>query len=354
MDAIFGVTLFCNEITWKRTSAHNDAAAFGRVSDRILFYGAPINKDLVRVDLDPVYVKKQYRMTDKRSDVFGPVRLSDLTGPKTSDGESGKPWGGFDPGQSGRCWSVPKTGDYAEWIDANIIPGYLAIQSVHARLDALEAHDLILWTKNGYPSLKRYLASSKGQVPSDIWTDISPAYGKERTGYPTQKPLALLERIIKASSHVDELVLDPFCGCATALVVAERLGRNWVGIDLSELVIKLVNDRINSDRSFQEKKFGQHIGGNLFGGAIALTERPIRTDLGNIPNYRTHRHRIYDEQEGICAGCKTHFPFRVMEVDHILPKSKGGTDHITNLQLLCSGCNKIKGNKTMAQWRALP
>ena len=163
MDAVFGVSKYRNEITWKRTSAHNDASSFGRVSDRILFYGAPINKDAVRVDLDPSYVKKHYRHSDSRTLNYGPVRLSDLTGPKTSKGESGKPWAGFDPGQAGRCWSVPRTGDYAEWIEKNIIPGYLSIQSVHDRLDALAAHDLIKWSSKGYPSLKRYLASSKGR-----------------------------------------------------------------------------------------------------------------------------------------------------------------------------------------------
>ena len=79
---------------------------------------------------------------------------------------------------------------------------------------------------------------------------------------------------------------------------------------------------------------------------------PKRTDLGKLPSYRTHRHRLYGEQEGICVGCETHFPFRVMDVDHILPRSRGGTDHPDNLQLLCSGCNRSKGGRTMAEWRA--
>ena len=174
----------------------------------------------------------------------------------------------------------------------------------------------------------------------DVW-DIPylNSQAKERTGYPTQKPLALLDRIIKASSNSSDMVLDPFCGCATALVAASRLGRQWAGIDLSPLATKLVNERIKSDNP-------------LFNGPIALDTPPQRTDLGKLPNYRTHRHRLYGEQEGICAGCDTHFPFRVMDVDHMLPRSKGGTDHPDNLQLLCSGCNRSKGGKTMAEWRA--
>ena len=188
---------------------------------------------------------------------------------------------------------------------------------------------------------RQYLDQSKGKPVSDIWTDIPPInpMAKEKTGYPTQKPLALLERIIKASSNPGDMVLDPFCGCATTLVAADRLQRQWAGIDLSPLAVQLVDERIAGDRG-------------LWGGSTVPDGPPARTDLGELPNYRTHRHRLYGEQEGICAGCGTHFPFRVMEVDHILPRSRGGTDHPDNLQLLCSGCNRSKGGRTMAEWRA--
>ena len=193
--------------------------------------------------------------------------------------------------------------------------------------------------------------SSKGKLADDVWQHHSlMPWANERTGYPTQKPLALLERIIKASSNRDNLILDPFCGCATACVAAERLNRRWAGIDISPLAVKLVNDRIESDRA--ATKEAEVIGFSLWGGVTALETPPVRTDLGKLPNYRTHRHRLYGEQEGVCAGCATHFPFRVMDVDHILPRSRGGTDHPDNLQLLCSGCNRSKGGKTMAEWRA--
>ena len=174
----------------------------------------------------------------------------------------------------------------------------------------------------------------------DVWEiPYLNSQARERLGYPTQKPLALLDRIIKASSSPGDMVLDPFCGCATALVAADRLGRQWAGIDLSPLATKLVKERIIADNP-------------LWAGPIALDAPPRRTDLGRLPNYRTYRHRLYGEQEGVCVGCNTHFPFRVMDVDHILPRSKGGTDHPDNLQLLCSGCNRSKGGKTMAEWRA--
>ena len=258
-------------------------------------------------------------------------------------GESMQTWRGCNPSEYGRHWSAPKTGKYARYLDDVLLPGYLSIEGVHARLDALDDAGFIYWTETGVPLLKRYAMPGQGRIPGDVWTDIPPLARKmkERVGYPTQKPLALLERIIRASSNEGDLVLDPFCGCATALVAADRLQRRWAGIDLSPLAVRLVNDRIAGDRG-------------LWGGATALDAPPLRTDLGELPNYRTHRHRLYGLQEGNCAGCETHFPVRVMEVDHILPRSRGGTDHADNLQMLCSGCNRSKGRRTMAEWRASP
>ena len=172
----------------------------------------------------------------------------------------------------------------------------------------------------------------KGVPENDVWhiPFIAPS-AKERVGYPTQKPLALLNRIIRASSNDGDVVLDPFCGCATALVAADRLQRQWVGIDLSPLAAKLVLKRIRDDR------------GELFDDVIHRTDIPSRTDHGLLPSYKTHRHTLYGRQEGICAGCRVMFPFRNMTVDHVVPQSKGGNDHLDNLQLLCGACNSAKG-----------
>ena len=337
MDAVFGVGAFRNEIVWKRIGNHNDAGRFGRTGDRLLFYGSDIRREGVRIPLSVSNVTSKYRHHDGR----GQYRRGDLTAAETRQGEAGKAWRGWNPTDIGRHWGVPRKGAYAAWVETRLIPGYQAEESILARLDMLLEAGLIVFTANGTPELKRYLAASPGQVPPDVWTDIPPvnSQAKERTGYPTQKPLALLERVILASTDPGDMVLDPFCGCATALVAADRLQREWAGIDLSPLATKLVNERIAEDRG-------------LWGGATALTDPPLRTDLGYLPNYRTHRHRLYGKQEGVCVGCETHFPFRVMDVDHILPRSRGGTDHPDNLQLLCSGCNRSKGGKTMAEWRA--
>ena len=192
-----------------------------------------------------------------------------------------------------------------------------------------------------------YELPQQGKIPETWWTKFSQVrrIPKERVGYPTQKPLALLDRIIRASSNPGDLVLDPFCGCATTLVAADRLGRDWAGIDLSPLAIKLVNDRITADR-------GKGGTAPLWGGATALDQPPKRTDLGPIPPYRTNAQFLYGKQIGNCAGCGVHFPFSGLTVDHILPRSRGGTDHLDNLQLLCLGCNSSKGNRTMPEWRA--
>ena len=161
-------------------------------------------------------------------------------------GASGEAWRDYNPSEIGRHWAVPRSGTLAQWIEATHIEGYAAIDSPHERLDALERAGLIEWSSNGRPAILRPPEADAGVKVNNLWTDIKflSAGNRERTGYPTQKPLALLERIILASSNEGDVVLDPFCGCATACVAAEKLGREWVGIDLSEKAAELVNMRL--------------------------------------------------------------------------------------------------------------
>ena len=203
--------------------------------------------------------------------------------------------------------------------------------------------DLIIYDEDkfsksglGENDFKQVYRSNASQPPiGDVWSmPILNPMAKERTGYPTQKPLVLLDRIIKASSNEGDIVLDPFCGCATTLVAADRLKRDWIGIDISAKASELVVERIKADQG-------------LFQEIIARTDIPKRTDLGNIPRYNApeNRTRLYGEQEGYCNGCSEHFQMRNLEVDHIIAGTNGGTDHIENLQLLCSHCNRIKGDR---------
>ena len=171
-----------------------------------------------------------------------------------------------------------------------------------------------------------------------MWTDISIAPAKERTGYPTQKPLKLLQRVIAASSNEGDMILDPFCGCATACIAAEMEHRQWAGIDISEKAAELVERRMQDELG-------------LFYEGVHRTDIPQRTDLGRLPPYRSHAKALYGEQGGHCNGCGTHFEARNLEVDHIISRRKGGTDHIENLQLLCGSCNRIKGDRGMEYLR---
>ena len=321
MDAVFDRKNFLNEISWTRSVPKNDylqgAVNWPRMRDVMLHYRASsdyfgFNQPFLPLSKESA--DKHYRKIE--TETGRRYQLTSLTAPGA--GTRGHP-------------SYELMGVIRHW------------RYNKEKMKQLISEGRVVQTASGrVPRYKRYLDESKGVAVGDSWNDIGPVVGqsKERTGYPTQKPLALLDRIIRASSNPGDMVFDPFCGCATSLVAADRLGREWAGIDLSPLAIKLVNERIASDRP-----------GSLFGGAIALDEPPKRTDLGELPNYRTHRHRLYGEQEGICVGCDTHFPFKIMEVDHILPRSKGGTDHPENLQLLCSACNRSKGGRTTAEWR---
>ena len=181
----------------------------------------------------------------------------------------------------------------------------------------------------------------EGTPTVDWWTDVAKITSPtdpEKVGYPTQKPLALLNRIIEASSNPDDVVMDPFCGCATALVSAEKLTRQWVGIDISPLAVKLVRDRLKREVPL----FTQN--------AIDRTDVPIRTDLvDEVREYLNEKRALYGQQEGICAGCRVHFELRNMEVDHVIPRVKGGPNHISNYQLLCGSCNRRKGAGSQAE-----
>ena len=184
-----------------------------------------------------------------------------------------------------------------------------------------------------------YLDEGKGTPVLSWWTDIkgfgTNTQSKERCGYPTQKPLALLQRIIKASSNQGDLVLDPFCGCATTCVAAEQLGRQWIGIDISPKAVELVRMRL-------EKEVG------MFGDVHHRTDVPSYNRSVTLVDHREEIvESLYQHQKNICPGCFESFRKRNLTVDHIVPKSKGGSDDISNLQLLCQACNSTKNNGTM-------
>jgi site-specific DNA-methyltransferase (adenine-specific) len=195
----------------------------------------------------------------------------------------------------------------------------------------------------GREEVERY--RRRGKLIENWWSDIALAVRspKERTGYPTQKPLALLKRIIKASSNEGDLVLDPFCGCATTCLAAEHLGRAWIGIDLSQEAKKIVLARLKEDvisPLADPEAQVRHI------EIRRASDLPKRTDVRRSED-RALLPRLYQMQGGKCAGCGLAFELRNLEKDHIIDRKHGGQDEDINIQLLCGACNREKGDRGM-------
>ena len=209
----------------------------------------------------------------------------------------------------------------------------------HERVEAQRSRTRIIRALGREPRDDDVAFTVNPSLVRSVWTDIpevrnSPRYN-ESVGYPTQKPLALLERIIEASSNPGDVVLDPFCGCATACIAAEKLNRQWIGIDISDVAWQLVNRRMRETP-----------GVGIFGGQHR-TDVPVRTDQPTASVSPDIRERLYATQGGQCAGCGDAMRIRNLELDHITPRSKGGLHRDDNLQLLCGWCNRTKGPRDM-------
>lgn len=240
MDGIFGHNNFRNEIVWKRTGSHGGSKRWGPVHDTILFYTASDHYTWNRVfqEYDQKYLDNFYRFTDDR----GRYRLVTLTGAGIRTGDSGKPWRDVDPTDSGRHWAVPKSALQDAYPDRD-----LSILQTQEKLDLLDEAGLVYWPPRGtVPQQKRYADENPGVGVQDIITDIGPisSQSKERMGYPTQKPIALLERIIQASSNKGDVIFDPFCGCGTTIYAAQKNERKWLGCDIAILSVKLVRENL--------------------------------------------------------------------------------------------------------------
>lgn len=309
MDSVLGQRQFRNELSWRRSNPKSHGKMnFPNCRDVILRYTnsdkCVFNK--VFGEHDPEYVRKAYKYQEPDGRRY---RLLPLLNPNND-----RP---------------------------NLTYEFLGVHRVwrwtRERMQKAYADGIVVQLRPGsVPQYKKYLEDSEGRTITNDWGDIEQAAGGEAMGYPTQKPLALLERIIRASSNEGDMILDPFCGCATACVAADRLGRQWVGIDISPLAAKLVRQRIQAE-------------GPLLYDLVHRTDIPRRTDQGVIPPYRTQKHTLFGRQEGVCSGCGNAFLFRNFTIDHVVPRSRGGSDHIDNLQLLCGACNSLKGAGTQEE-----
>ncbi len=224
MDEVFGQENFLSEIVWKRTSAHGDTKSFGHVTEQIFGFSKAPKRSIfhvVRVPFSEDYIASEYRYVDSDGRRF---RRGDLTGAGVRFGETGQPWRGLNPTEINRHWGNPPS-----------------------ELDRLDKEGLIYWPPKGkWPHLKIYLDKREGSPATNIWSDIPPVnnVAREGTGYATQKPEALLERLITACSNIDSIVADFFIGSGTTLAVAERLGRRWIGCDLGRFSIHTARKRL--------------------------------------------------------------------------------------------------------------
>ena len=347
MDAVFGRKNFRNEIVWKRrygTFSHlHTANKFGICNDNILFYAksdAAVFKTQYSFD-DPdymAYIERTFRHTTPSGRRY---RIDNLANPALRPNLM-YDYKGYPHPKKG--WAISKE-KMEQW-------------DKEARLEFPRK-------KTGRIQRRRFLDEVKGRAIQSIWTDIKviASQASERTGYPTQKPLALYERIVKASSKEGDIVLDPFAGCATTCIAAERLKRQWVGIDIWDEAHNTVIKRLQKEGlAAPDGSIGEAL--PFYGKIHYSKEHPKRTDDGETPapflkvkqsipeppGVKMSREEIRGlllTRQGIkCQGCdRTFDDERYLELDHNTPRSDGGLNHISNRILLCSPCNRAKSNQ---------
>jgi DNA modification methylase len=305
LDEIFGRDNFRNEIVWERSpmkGAKATSGQFGRNIDIILFYSKNSKE---------CYFVQLYKPHDLKSK-NNKFRFTD---------------------ENGRIYSRDTPlGDYSK-----------------DSIAEFEKCGKIYTTKNGKKQLIRFLDEVKGLTIGSTWSDIKPInqVSSERTGYPTQKPLQLLHRIIKASSKEGDLVLDPFCGCATTCVAAEQLQRKWIGVDIEKQAAMVLIERLEKDGNIGDSLSFKQKGVDF----VHREDVPQRTDIEQEPITTNIKERLFKEQKGCCNACSIELDIWHFEVDHIIPRAKGGGNYYENYQLLCGNCNRIKGDRPMEYLR---
>ena len=348
LDAVFGRKMFRSAIIWERNDGRGKGSqhspkTWGVQTDTLLFYaktGAtrlhpyiPLTADEEKTEFPKVDLKGRYYKTGT------PIFRSKSMGARPNLCFE---WRGYvNPHPSG--WRLSKERLEEEYQKGNVV----------IRPD-------------GKLERRKYADDYKGRPVGDLWKGIHPAKGKERTDYPTQKPLALYERIIKASSNKGDIVLDPFCGCATTCVAAEKLGRQWVGMDRWPKAPDVILERLEETGLYAADLESARQLGLLHKGDITLeTTPPRRTDANeetlpylklktpipkepweklNTKQIRALLERAQGQGDKVvCGGCGRALESAFMEVDHITPRVDGGLNSVVNRILLCSPCNRSKG-----------
>ncbi len=321
MDAIFGQQNFRSEITWHRSAENLSNKKWRRAFETLFYYSKDKSWTWNQIfePLSEQVLTRDYRFEDER----GRYKTTACTN------NAHRPNMFYEFNGNTRQWRYSKE-----------------------TMMRYDEEGLLVYNQDGIPRRKLYLSDVQGTKLTNVWSDIKvlASNAKEKTGYPTQKPLALLERIIEASSNPGDVVLDPFCGCATTCIAAEKLERQWIGIDIEpearNLVIQRLEKEIDIDALFKA-------GGGSLPDVVHRKRPPRRTEEDAPRRSRNIKQKLYKLQGGRCAapcgedGQGREFPIDIFEVDHIRARNKGGPDIDENLQLLCSTCNRSKGNRTM-------
>jgi len=261
LDTIFGTQAYRNEITWKRSSAHSDTkqgmSRYGRIRDLLLFYTKTnvYTWNPQYTSYDHAYLESEYRHVLPDGQRY---KETDVTAAKPG-GDTKYDWHVKRPMQKGSRWQADLEEEFR-----NPKPGweYRAVRPYAGRYWAYSKENMIEFARSnrlihretGAPRFIQLADEMPGVPLQDLWTDIPPALGAQDLGYPTQKPIGLLERIINTSSNPSDVILDPFCGCGTAIVAAEKLKRKWIGIDITHLSISLMKYRLKDSFGLIEKK----------------------------------------------------------------------------------------------------
>ena len=349
MDAIFSKANFRNEIVWRRNESgakgsQHGASSWGSNVDYLLFY-AKSDETILEPRIIREFDEKEIRRRFPKVDGNGERYNTKMTA-WCSPSMGARPnlcyefHGITPPYPSG--WRLGRERMEEEYVSGNIV------------------------IQDGKLERRSYVKDYLGVSPGNLWVEtelLLGAQSSERTGYPTQKPLALYERIIQANSNPGDMVLDPFCGCATTPVAAERLGRQWVGMDIWDGAHQIVLDRLAAEGLAVQGRCRRGQQTLTFGDITYSTTPPKRTDGGataasilrtptgsggqRYPAPRTQHGKLLLDIGAFCQGCGADYGFdtRVLEVDHINPRSQGGTDAYDNLTLLCPPCNKEKRDR---------
>lgn len=344
LDQILGESQFQNEIVWKRSSAHSDSKRYGANHDTIFFYsnGKAWTWNKLYTPYDESYVQQNYRYKDADG---RPFRVSDMTANKPG-GDVSYEWTGPDGRKvkpyKGRYWAYSKD-----------------------KMRQMDEAGLIYYRTTGMPMLKHYLDEMPGVPLQTFWDDVRPVISgsEERLGYPTQKPLALLERIINASSNPNDIVLDAFCGCGTALVAAQKLGRQWIGIDVSPTACRVMAKRLRDVTGLAEDERLWKVGRGFIVRDLPWTEEQLRKippfefenwaviALGGIPNKTQVGDmgidgRIYPANHAPEKKGKTTGHLDFMDVWYpvqVKQKDKVGRPDIDSFQAMMARTDRTKG-----------